>query len=137
MKTNADGSLMLYIQHDSPRKGKGSNWLPAADGPIYAVMRLDWPKEAALRSEWKPPAVIVVAKYVFLEQPTATWLPLSHQCDRFLGILSNDPFFDTVKLCHKLISAPRLALGSGSSPRNTPSNEPFRNSSGRQTAPAR
>jgi hypothetical protein len=30
---------------------------------------------------------------------------------RFLGISLNDPIDDTVTLCRKLISAPRLALG--------------------------
>jgi hypothetical protein len=54
MKTNDHGSLMLYIQRDSPGKGKESRWLPGSDGPIYAVMGLNWPKEAALRGEWKP-----------------------------------------------------------------------------------
>ena len=40
MKKNADGSLTLYIQKDSPGKDKESNWLPAPNGPIYLVMRL-------------------------------------------------------------------------------------------------
>ncbi len=44
MKKNADGSLTLYIQKDSPGKDKEANWLPAPDGPIYLVMRLYWPK---------------------------------------------------------------------------------------------
>jgi hypothetical protein len=57
LKTNADGSLTIYIQKDSPGKDKESNWLPAPDGPIYVVMRLYWPEEAALKGEWKPPAV--------------------------------------------------------------------------------
>ena len=49
MKKNADGSLTLYIQKDSPGADKESNWLPAPDGPIYLVMRLYWPKtDAAL-----------------------------------------------------------------------------------------
>jgi hypothetical protein len=45
LKKNADGSLTLYIQKDSPSKDKESNWLPAPNGPIYLVMRLYWPKE--------------------------------------------------------------------------------------------
>jgi hypothetical protein len=65
MKTNADGSLTIYIQKDSPGKGKESNWLPAPDGPIYLVMRLYWPKTEAPSilppgsGSWKPPAVAV------------------------------------------------------------------------------
>lgn len=63
MKTNADGSLTLYIQKDSPGKDKESNWLPAPNGTIYLVMRLYWPKETppsilpAGEGTWKPPAV--------------------------------------------------------------------------------
>ena len=57
LKKNADGSLTIYMQKDSPGADKESNWLPAPDGPIYVVMRLYWPKEAALNGSWKPPAV--------------------------------------------------------------------------------
>ncbi len=57
LKKNADGSLTLYIQKDSPGKDRESNWLPAPDGPPFAVMRLYWPKPAALNGSWKPPAV--------------------------------------------------------------------------------
>ena len=51
MKTNADGSLTLYIQNESPGTDKETNWLPAPNGPIYLVMRLYWPKE-------KPPSIL-------------------------------------------------------------------------------
>ncbi len=57
LKKDADGSLTLYLQKDSPGTDKESNWLPAPDGPAYVVMRLYWPKEAALKGSWKPPAV--------------------------------------------------------------------------------
>ena len=60
LKENADGSLTLYIQKDSPGKDKEPNWLPAPDGPIYVAMRLYWPKEAALKGDWKPPPVVLV-----------------------------------------------------------------------------
>jgi hypothetical protein len=50
MKTNADGSLTLYIQNKSPGADKEANWLPAPNGTIYLVMRLYWPKTEHLRS---------------------------------------------------------------------------------------
>jgi hypothetical protein len=64
MKTNADGSLTIYIQKDSPGADKESNWLPAPDGPIYLVLRLYWPrKEASFilppgEGTWKPPGIV-------------------------------------------------------------------------------
>jgi hypothetical protein len=57
LKKNPDGSLTIYIQKESPGTDKESNWLPEPDGPIYLVMRLYWPKEEALKGEWKPSAV--------------------------------------------------------------------------------
>ncbi len=64
MKTNANGSLTLYIQNKSPGADKESNWLPAPDGDIYLVMRLYWPKTGAPSilppgdGTWKPPAIV-------------------------------------------------------------------------------
>ena len=64
MKKNADGSLTLYIQKDSPGKDKESNWLPAPNDLIYLVLRLYWPKETPPsilppgEGTWKPPAVV-------------------------------------------------------------------------------
>jgi len=63
LKMNADGSLTLYIQKDSPGKDKEANWLPAPDGPIYLVMRLYWPKTEAPsilppgEGTWSPPGL--------------------------------------------------------------------------------
>ena len=54
---NADGSLTLLIQKDSPGKDKEANWLPAPDGPAYIVMRIYWPDVSALKGTWQPPAV--------------------------------------------------------------------------------
>lgn len=64
LKTNADGSLTLYIQHASPGADKESNWLPAPAGPIYMVMRLYWPKSGDPsilppgKGTWAPPGVV-------------------------------------------------------------------------------
>lgn len=64
MTKNADGSLTLYIQKDSPGKDKEANWLPAPDGEIYLVMRLYWPSTDAPSvlppgaGTWSPPAVM-------------------------------------------------------------------------------
>jgi hypothetical protein len=64
LMTNADGSLTIYIQSQSPGADKESNWLPAPKGPIYLVMRLYWPKTGSLsilpigKGTWKPPGVV-------------------------------------------------------------------------------
>jgi hypothetical protein len=63
MKTNADGSLTLYIQNKSPGADKESNWLPAPNDTIYLVMRLYWPKTESPsilppgEGTWKPSGV--------------------------------------------------------------------------------
>ncbi len=57
LNKNPDGSVTLYIQNAPPGPNKEANWLPAPGGPIYVVMRIYWPKEAALSGAWKPPAV--------------------------------------------------------------------------------
>lgn len=60
---NADGSLDLYIQHESPGKEKEANWLPTPKDKFVLMMRLYWPRETApsiIDGTWKPPAVKVV-----------------------------------------------------------------------------
>jgi hypothetical protein len=58
LKYNADGSLDIYIQHDTPRSERQSNWLPTpAKGPFMLNMRLYWPKDLALDGNWAPPPV--------------------------------------------------------------------------------
>jgi hypothetical protein len=63
MQKNADGSLTLYIQKDSPGEAKKANWLPAPNDTIYLVMRLYWPKTTppsilpAGEGTWQPPGV--------------------------------------------------------------------------------
>jgi hypothetical protein len=58
LKYNADGSLDLYIQHDSPGTDKVSNWLPScANGTFGVTMRLYAPKSPAIDGRWVPPAI--------------------------------------------------------------------------------
>jgi hypothetical protein len=63
MKTDADGSLTLYIQNKSPGADKESNWLPAPNEDMYLVMRLYWPKVEPPSilppgsGTWQPPAL--------------------------------------------------------------------------------
>jgi hypothetical protein len=67
MKTNADGSLTLYIRNKSPGPDKEANRLPAPNGPIYLVTRLYWPKTTppsilpAGEGTWQPPGVVRVS----------------------------------------------------------------------------
>jgi len=59
-KANADGSVDLYVQRDSPGKDKQENWLPAPADEFVLMMRLYWPKEkppSILDGTWKPPSV--------------------------------------------------------------------------------
>jgi hypothetical protein len=52
-----DGSLIIYIQHDSPGKDRESNWLPAPVGPFHLYMRLYWPKLEFIDGSWQMPPV--------------------------------------------------------------------------------
>lgn len=63
LKFNADGSVDLYIQHESPGPDKESNWLPAPKtGHLGLTLRLYAPRPEALDGRWSPPAVRKVSK---------------------------------------------------------------------------
>ncbi len=58
--TNSDGSVDLYLQADSPGKGKEDNWLPAPKAKFVPMMRLYWPKDtppSIIDGSWNPPAI--------------------------------------------------------------------------------
>jgi hypothetical protein len=58
LKYNPDGSLDLYIQHQSPGAERESNWLPApASGQLGVTMRLYAPKPQAIDGRWNPPPI--------------------------------------------------------------------------------
>ena len=62
LKKNADGSVDLYLQHESPGPDKESNWLPAPADKFILMLRLYWPKEtppSILDGTWKIPGVRV------------------------------------------------------------------------------
>ncbi len=52
-----DGSLTLYIQHDSPGKDLESNWLPTPEGGFYMILRMYGPSEDAIQGKIAVPAV--------------------------------------------------------------------------------
>ncbi len=54
-KYGPDGSLTLYLSHDNPGPVKQSNWLPAPNGPFYAVLRDYLPGESVVDGTWKKP----------------------------------------------------------------------------------
>jgi hypothetical protein len=60
LKANADGSVDLYLQNESPGADKESNWLPAPKDKFILMLRLYWPREKSpsiLNGTWKIPAV--------------------------------------------------------------------------------
>lgn len=58
LAANADGSVDIFIQAQSPGKDKEANWLPVATGqPFNLLMRLYWARDQALTGDWTPPPV--------------------------------------------------------------------------------
>ena len=61
LKYNEDGSLTLYLQHESPGAAKEANWLPAPKGAFIPMLRMYWPKDtdpSILDGSWKVPQLV-------------------------------------------------------------------------------
>jgi hypothetical protein len=58
LHVEVDGSLTIYLQHDSPGRDKECNWLPAPTGSFNVIMRLYWPSKEILNGTWKMPAIV-------------------------------------------------------------------------------
>jgi len=60
LKRNADGSITLHFQAESPGADRESNWLPAPKGEFIPMLRMYWPKAgnpSILNGTWAPPWV--------------------------------------------------------------------------------
>jgi hypothetical protein len=59
----ASGSLVIYIQNESPGSDKEANWLPAPTGRFHLMLRLYWPDEnkpSIIDGSWTIPGVVKV-----------------------------------------------------------------------------
>jgi hypothetical protein len=59
LRTNADGSLTIYVQADRPTDpAQLANWLPAPAGEDFSLyVRAYWPDKQITSGAWTPPAV--------------------------------------------------------------------------------
>ena len=56
-----DGSLEIYIQHESPGVEKAANWLPAPKDEFTLVFRTYGPSENLINQTWEMPGLIRLA----------------------------------------------------------------------------
>ncbi len=60
LKTNADGSIDIYISKTSPGKALESNWLPAPDGEPFIILRVYGPGPAVLDGSYQLPPMVKI-----------------------------------------------------------------------------
>ena len=53
LKYGSDGSLDLYVQHESPGHVRESNWLPAPEGPYDLIIRIYGPSPSVFDGTWQ------------------------------------------------------------------------------------
>jgi hypothetical protein len=53
LRYGSDGSLDLYVQHESPGHARESNWLPAPEGPYDLIMRIYGPSPSVFDGTWQ------------------------------------------------------------------------------------
>jgi hypothetical protein len=57
LKLNDDGSLTIYVGHQTPGKEKLNNWLPAPEGNFSLYIRAYWGEQSILDGTWTPPKI--------------------------------------------------------------------------------
>ena len=56
-----DGSLDLWLQHESPGRRAGGELAAGAAGAFNLILRIYWPKDELLDGRWLPPAIVRTA----------------------------------------------------------------------------
>jgi hypothetical protein len=69
LRFNADGSIDLRIQAESPLDPLAANWTPCPPGDFRLVLRTYWPRYSVLSGVWRPPAVSRLHDYGLRAQP--------------------------------------------------------------------
>lgn len=57
LRYNGDGSLVLFVQNESPGRALEANWLPALKGPFNLTIHLYALKAEVMTGRWSPPPI--------------------------------------------------------------------------------
>jgi hypothetical protein len=57
LKTNPDGSITIYLQHNPPVSALMPNWLPVPQGPFSVLLRIYGPEGNTSSSSYAPPGI--------------------------------------------------------------------------------
>lgn len=60
LKYNKDGSLDIYIQHESPGEALEANWLPSPKAEFTLILKFNDPEDSLVKGNWSPPPVTKV-----------------------------------------------------------------------------